>query len=126
MTWQARHAIRRYSTHAWRPTPHGLPDPNDGHVLAAAIVGHADAIVTFNLEDFPAAALAPFGVEAQHPDDFLLNQIDLDPIAALKSIKAMRARFRNPAISALDLARTLERSQLPLVAARLREVQELI
>ena len=73
-----------------------------------------------------APHLAPFGVEAQHPDDFLLNQIDLDPIAALKSIKAMRARFRNPVISAPDLATTLERSQLPLVAARLREVQELI
>lgn len=104
----------------------GLPDPDDRHVLAAAIVGHADAIVTFNLGDFPAAALAPFGVEAQHPDDFLLNQIDLDPIAALKSIKAMRARLRNPAISALDLSTALERSQLPLVAARLREVHELI
>lgn len=104
----------------------GLPDADDRHVLAAAICGHADAIVTFNLDDFPAEALAPFGVEAQHPDDFLLNQLDLNPIAALKSIKAMRARWRNPQLSALDLAVALEKLQLPLVAARLREVAELI
>ena len=56
----------------------GLPDAHDRHVLAAAICGHADAIVTFNLGDFPAEALTPFGVQAQHPDDFLLNQLDLN------------------------------------------------
>ena len=104
----------------------GLPDGDDRHVLAAAICGHADAIVTYNLGDFPAEALAPFGVEAQHPDDFLLNQLDLNPIAALKSIKAMRARWRNPQVTALDLAAAIEKLQLPLVAARLREVAELI
>lgn len=111
---------------ALEPALTGLPDRDDQHVLAAAIVGHADAIVTFNLADFPAAALAPFGIEAQHPDDFLLNQIDLDTIAALKSIKAMRARLRSPVISGLELAAALERSQLPLVASRLRDVHELI
>lgn len=103
-----------------------LPDADDGHVLAAAICGHADAIVTFNLKDFPAEALAPFGVEAQHPDDFLLNQLDLNPIAALKSIKAMRARWRKPPVAALELAVALEKLGLPLTAARLREVAELI
>lgn len=103
-----------------------LPDPDDGHVLAAAICGHADAIVTFNLDDFPAAVLAPFGVEAQHPDDFLLNQLDLNPIAALKTIKAMRARWRKPPVAALELAVSLERLGLPMTAARLREVAELI
>ena len=108
------------------PGLQGLPDAEDRHVLAAAICGHADAIVTFNLADFPASALASFGVEAQHPDDFLLNQLDLNPIAALKSIKAMRARWRNPQLTALDLAAALEKLQLPLVAARLRDVQELI
>ncbi len=51
---------------------------------------------------------------------------DLNPIAALKSIKAMRARWHNPQLTALDLATAIERLQLPLVAARLREVAELI
>jgi len=103
-----------------------LPDASDRHVLAAAICGHADAIVTFNLTDFPATALAPFRIEAQHPDEFLLNQLDLNEIAALKSIKAMRARLKSPPISAADLIQTLEKLQLPLTASRLREVGELI
>lgn len=104
----------------------GLPDPDDRHVLAVAICGHADAIVTFNLTDFPTSALGPFGIEAQHPDDFIVNQLELNPIAALKSIKAMRARLRRPPVSAADLATTLEKLQLTLTASRLREVCELI
>jgi hypothetical protein len=47
-----------------------LPDPGDRHVLAAAIRGRADVIVTRNLRDFPPDRLAPYGIEAQHPDTF--------------------------------------------------------
>lgn len=46
-----------------------LPDPDDRHVLAAAVRIGAQAIVTFNLKDFPATALEPLGIEAKHPDD---------------------------------------------------------
>jgi hypothetical protein len=45
-----------------------LPDPNDRHVLAAAIRGRADVIVTLNIRDFPGHVLAPYGIVAQHPD----------------------------------------------------------
>jgi hypothetical protein len=49
--------------------PHlSLPDANNRHVLAAAIRAGANAIVTFNLGDFPRATLDPFGIEAQHSD----------------------------------------------------------
>jgi predicted nucleic acid-binding protein len=48
-----------------------LPDPNDRHVLAAAIRSGASVIVTFNQADFPIDALAPLGIEAQHPDEFV-------------------------------------------------------
>lgn len=56
-----------------------LPDIDDRHVLAAAIRCSACVIVTFNQKDFPVAALAPFGIEAQHPDEFVDNLFDLDP-----------------------------------------------
>src|SRR5437773_233930 len=56
-----------------------LPDGDDRHVLAAAVRGGAQSIVTFNLRDFPKEALAPYGVEAVHPDDFVFDVIDLAP-----------------------------------------------
>lgn len=54
-----------------------LPDPGDRHVPAAAIAGRCNVIVTQNLKDFPDAALAPFEMEAQHPDEFLCNHATL-------------------------------------------------
>ena len=58
-----------------------LPDPDDWHVLAAAIRCNANAIVTFNLKDYPEQALAQYGIEAIHPDDFIFYQIDMAPAA---------------------------------------------
>ena len=54
-------------------------DPSDRHVLAAAVAAGSELIVTFNLDDFPAEACEPLGVEAIHPDDFLLDLHDLNP-----------------------------------------------
>jgi predicted nucleic acid-binding protein len=73
-----------------------LPDPDDRHVLAAAIRCHASVIVTFNGKDFPAGALAPFGVEAQHPDEFIQNLFDLDPAAVIAAARSQRQQLKNP------------------------------
>ena len=56
---------------------------DDRHVVAAAVRGGAQGIITANAKDFPAAALEPLGLEAVHPDDFLLDQLDLSPLEAL-------------------------------------------
>ena len=55
-----------------------LPDPNDRHVLAAAIRAKAQIIVTKNLRDFPAERLAPWDIKAKSPDSFVRDQIDID------------------------------------------------
>ena len=103
-----------------------LPDPKDVHVLAAAIAGHADCIVTTNLKDFPTAVLANYGITALHPDDFIVAQLDLNLYAALKAFKGMRARKRNPAYSATGFADAMERNGLVATARRLKEAQDLI
>jgi hypothetical protein len=103
-----------------------LPDPDDRHVLAAAIRGHADAIVTFNTRDFPVAVLGKFDIELQTPDQFVLNQVMLHPPRALAAIKRMRARWERPEMSAAQMVDLFEKRQLAQTAAHLRDVLDLI
>ena len=95
---------------AWAALASGieLPDPGDVHVLAAAIAGHADCIVTLNLKDFPAAVLDAFGIEAVDPDTFIINQWYLNPVQAILAFKRMRARRRKPLSTPEDFADALE------------------
>ena len=75
-----------------------LPDPDDRHVLAVAIRSNASVIVTFNQNDFPATALEPLGIEAQHPDEFAENLLDLDPAAVIAAAQRQRRQLKNPTI----------------------------
>jgi predicted nucleic acid-binding protein len=103
-----------------------LPDADDRHVLAAAIRGRADVIVTYNLDDFPAAALAPYSIEAQHPDDFLTHLTSLKPAAVCYAAKCVRARLKSPPYSPDDYLDTLARQRLPQTVAFLRANRRLI
>ena len=103
-----------------------LPDANDRHVLAAAIRGNADAIVTFNTKDFPSAVLDKFDIELQTPDQFVLNQLMLHPPRALTAIKKMRQRWERPEMTAADMVGLFEKRQLAQTAAHLRDALELI
>jgi predicted nucleic acid-binding protein len=113
---------------AWQSVASGLtlPDPDDVHVLAAALAGHADCIVTANLQDFPLDVVGPLGIEITHPDQFLVAQWDLDQLVAVAAFKRMRARWKKPQATAEDFASALERAGLPATAQRLREAAELI
>lgn len=89
-----------------------LPDPEDRHVLAAAIRCQAGVIVTFNLKDFPQASLQPFGIEAQHPDEFIANLFDLDRSAVLEAARRQRANLKRPAMDAKHYLQMLRRQGL--------------
>ncbi|MFO0963671.1 MAG: PIN domain-containing protein [Phycisphaerales bacterium] len=97
-----------------------LPDPDDRHVLAAAIRCGADLIVTFNLADFPATTLGPLGIEAQHPDEFVRHLLDLDTAAVVRCVREQRAALRNPRHSAGEILETLHRQGLPNTVGALR------
>lgn len=90
-----------------------LPDANDNHVLAAAIRANCDAILTFNLADFPSEVLARYNIEAQHPDEFIQSQFGLNPAKLLISVKKVRGRLKNPAKSAHEYLDTILSQGLP-------------
>lgn len=93
-----------------------LPDQDDRHVVATAIRGGADVIITANLADFPATALGPFDLEAVHPDEFLLDQLDLSPPTILQVIREQAAYTRKPPLTPRDLATLLGRAGVPSFA----------
>ena len=98
-----------------------LPDPDDRHVLAAAIHAQAAVIVTFNLKDFPARALDAFGVTAQHPDDFVLSLLQREPDDFLATIERHRQALRRPPKSRAEYLATLENQGLRKTVAALRQ-----
>jgi predicted nucleic acid-binding protein len=99
-----------------------LPDPDDRHVLAAAVRAGAQAIVTMNLKDFPAAKLRPYGVEAIHPDDFLLDLLDLAPGAIASVVVEQAAGLKRPPRTLEELLGTLRDQGLVRAVAKLHEV----
>ena len=72
-----------------------LPDPDDRHVLAAAIRCEASVIVTFNQRDFPADALTPYGIESRHPDEFVDDLLDMDTAVVVAAARRQRATLVN-------------------------------
>jgi len=54
------------------------PDPADAHVIAAALAGKAEAIITFNIRDFPLKAVRPHGLWRLHPDEYLSDAMKQD------------------------------------------------
>jgi predicted nucleic acid-binding protein len=98
-----------------------LPDPDDRHVLAAAIRARAQLIVTNNLRDFPPDILATWDVEAVSADTFVRAQIDLDRDLVYAAVVRIADSWRHPAGSPSDVIASLERDGLAETAAALRE-----
>lgn len=97
-------------------------DRKDRHVLAAAVRGNAEVLVTANLKDFPDAALKSFDISAISPDDFLLDQLDLYPGVVIDCLHQQVNRYvsmRGP-FEVVELLRPLEKAGVPRFADEVR------
>jgi hypothetical protein len=101
-----------------------LPDLDDRHVLAAAIAGGADTVVTFNLKDFPKVVLDEYEVTAQHPDDFIADLIDWRPQVVMAAVEICRKRLRNPPKSVDEYFNILLKQGLSISTAMLQEIYD--
>lgn len=96
-----------------------LPDPNDVHVLATAIASSADAIVTFNAQDFPGHVLAVEGVTRRDPDGFLWELQSRHPAAMARIVEAVRAKAEAISGQPVALKGLLKRAKLYRLAKAL-------
>ena len=98
-----------------------LPDPNDRHVLAAAIQIGASCIVTNNLKDFPQAVLSRYAIEALSPDEFVFRLTQERPNEVLQAAKDQRAGLHHPPKTVDQFLETFRRQGLAKTVAFLEE-----
>ena len=84
----------------------GLPDRHDEHVVAAAVVGGAGAIVTENFKHFPADRV-PAHIQVLHANEFAANTADVDPTTAARTLHVLSERHRNPPHTPEELLKIL-------------------
>lgn len=89
-----------------------LPDPDDRHVLAAALACEAEVLLTFNLKDFPATAI-PSELRVVHPDLFLLTCLHTQPQAMTAALRDMRANLKRPPLTATEVIAGFHKTGLP-------------
>ncbi len=110
------------ANYEWRIDNLTLPNADDRHVLAAALKANAQVIVTYNLRDFPNDALQSHQLEAQHPDDFILRVIALNPLVVRETIETHWQALRNPPKTPTQYLETLSNQRLPKTDAALRQL----
>jgi hypothetical protein len=99
-----------------------LPDPDDRHVLAAAIEAEADFIVTFNAKDFPRRIVSTYGIDVRRPDVFVLELLlGDDPEAVFAAVRAHRAALRNPPFTVEQYLESLSKAGLRRAVDYLRK-----
>ncbi|MGL4724203.1 MAG: PIN domain-containing protein [Scandinavium sp.] len=98
-----------------------LPDADDRHVLAAVLRSNAEAIVTLNHKDFPADSLKSFNIEALHPDEFIVDFFDLNPLLALEAVRRQRTSLRHPPMTASEFLEMLSAQGLAQTVQVLKE-----
>ncbi len=97
-----------------------LPDPDDRHVLAAAIEAEAKFIVTWNEKDFPMSVIGAFGIRVLTPDGLICALMDTASETVLSAMKQHRASLKNPPKSAAEYLETLMHQGLKQTVERLQ------
>ncbi|MCY3779301.1 MAG: PIN domain-containing protein [Chloroflexi bacterium] len=101
-------------------------DPDDRHVVAAAIVGQCDVIVTNDLSHFPKDKLRRYDLEVLRPDDFLANHLDLEPGTFCTAVRTARVTKKNPPYTVEEYLSNLTAHGLVVTVARLRQYAHLL
>lgn len=91
-------------------------DKKDRHVVAAAVRADAEVIVTFNLKDFPPQSVTPYDINVVHPDDFMLDQLDLYPSLTMRTIEEISGAYEKPAMTVEELLHLLTKAGIPKFA----------
>ena len=105
----------------------GIPDPDDRHVVAAALHAGAAQIITNNLRDFPAEVMEQLQIDVRTADDFIADTLDLpmDRSTALSAVRRLRLRLKRPELTQAELLVRMERNGLGQTAALLAGQMEL-
>lgn len=98
-----------------------LPDPDDRHVLAAALVSGAEVLLTFNEQDFPSP-LVPAPLVVCHPDRFLVHCLQVQPGEVVAAARSILHTLNDPPFSPTDFADGMRRAGLPGFAATLHRL----
>lgn len=101
-----------------------LPDAADVHVLAAAVAGHGDLIVTQNARDFPRHILAEEGLSRADPDALLLGFFEAAPDRMGPVAEAVLERARSAMGSEWTLRRVMKKARLPRLGKALEAQAE--
>lgn len=99
-----------------------IPDPDDRHVLAAAVKGEAGIIVTANIKDFPTHAMTTYSIRAEHPDVFVSACFDRDRQKAIKALENQIKTLKKPPLSREKVLENLERTGLTRSVAKLKDL----
>jgi len=103
-----------------------LPDPDDRHILAAAIKTRADLILTFNAKDFPEDVVGPLGIEICNPDDFLLDLFGISEELFIGHVKADFEHYKAPKIAFDNYVADLRKAGIPKTADLIEKLRVLI
>ncbi|MCL1837964.1 MAG: PIN domain-containing protein [Propionibacteriaceae bacterium] len=101
---------------------HSFPDPDDQHVVAAAVGAGAAVIVTANIRDFPKPLLAELGLAVMSPDELLLELLKAQTEAMVNVVTKVAAALRNPSKTPEDILEALTLAGAPGFAASVRSL----